>query len=90
TWDDLYGTFRRSLAQLNGLARAQGAVAAGPPMIRFVSSTDEQADYEAILPVVALSQAPERYLPARPGATPAGQAYRFVHFGGYDTMEQTY
>lgn len=90
TWDDLYGTFRRTLEQLNGLARAQGVVAAGPPMIRFVSSTDEQADYEAILPVVALSQAPERYLPARPGTTPAGQAYRFVHFGGYDTMEQTY
>ncbi|MGL4287618.1 MAG: GyrI-like domain-containing protein, partial [Phreatobacter sp.] len=90
TWDDLYGTFRRTLEQLNGLARAQGVVAAGPPMIRFVSSTDEQADYEAILPVVTLSQAPERYLPARPGTTPAGQAYRFVHFGGYDTMEQTY
>ncbi|WP_170181852.1 GyrI-like domain-containing protein [Phreatobacter stygius] len=90
TWDDLYGTFRRTLEQLNGLARAQGVVAAGPPMIRFLSSTDDQADYEAILPVVALTQPPERYLPARPGTTPAGQTYRFVHFGGYDTMEQTY
>jgi effector-binding domain-containing protein len=90
TWDDLYGTFRRSLDQLTALAKAQGAVAAGPPMVRFVSSTDEQADFEAILPVVATTLPAERYLPARPGTTPAGKAYRFVHFGGYDTMEQTY
>jgi effector-binding domain-containing protein len=90
TWDDLYGTFRKAIDQLNGIARSQGAVAAGPPMIRFVSSSDDQVDYEAILPVTAIGQPAERYQPARPGETPAGRALRFVHFGGYDTMEQTY
>jgi effector-binding domain-containing protein len=89
-WDNLYATFRRALAELNGLARAQGAVAAGPPMIRFVSSTDDSADFEAILPVVALSGATERFLPAVPGMTPGGKAIRFTHLGGYDTLEQTY
>lgn len=89
-WDDLYATFRKALAELNGLARAQGAVSVGPPMIRFVSSTDDTADFEAILPVAALTGATERFLPAVPGMTPGGKAIRFTHLGGYDTMEQTY
>ncbi|CEJ10837.1 Bacterial transcription activator, effector binding domain [bacterium YEK0313] len=90
TWDDLYGTFRRSLDELAGIAAAQNLTRAGPPMIRFLSSTDEQADFEAILPVSSPLDQPDKLLPARPGMTPGGQAYRFVHFGGYDTMEQTY
>lgn len=90
TWDDLYGTFRRSLDELTGIATAQNLTRSGPPMIRFLSSTDEQADFEAILPVSSPLDQPDKLLPARPGTTPGGQAYRFVHFGGYDTMEQTY
>ncbi|QCK84932.1 GyrI-like domain-containing protein [Phreatobacter aquaticus] len=89
-WDDLYATFRKALADLNGIARAQGAVAAGPPMIRFVSSTDDTADFEAILPVAQITGATDRFLPAMPGMTPGGKAIRFTHLGGYDTMEQTY
>ncbi|MCZ0734779.1 GyrI-like domain-containing protein [Phreatobacter sp. AB_2022a] len=90
TWDDLYGTFRRSLDELAGIAAAQNLTRSGPPMIRFLSSTDEQADFEAILPVSSPLDQPDKLLPALPGMTPGGQAYRFVHFGGYDTMEQTY
>ncbi len=90
TWDDLYGTFRKAIADLTQIATANGLKASGPPMIRFVSSSDDQVDYEAILPVVEVSGDPARLAPARPGETPAGQALRFVHHGGYDTMEQTY
>lgn len=89
-WDDLYGTFRKALEQLKAIARAQGAVTAGPPMIRFVSSTDDTADFEAILPVVAITGAADRFMPAVPGQTPAGKAVRFTHLGGYDTIDQTY
>lgn len=89
-WDDLYGTFRRALEQLNGIARAQGLTVTGAPMIRFVSSSDDQVDYEAILPVKEISGDVARFQPARPGQTPGGKALRFVHYGGYDTMEQTY
>ena len=90
TWDDLYGTFRRSLDELAGIAAAQNLTRSGPPMIRFLASTDDQADFEAILPVSSPLDQPEKLLPARPGMTPGGRAYRFVHFGAYDTMEQTY
>lgn len=90
TWDDLYGTFRKAIADLSLLAQAQGAVASGPAMIRFVSSSDDSVDYEAILPVRAIDKPAESYAPAKPGQTPAGKALRFVHHGGYDTIEQTY
>jgi effector-binding domain-containing protein len=90
TWDDLYGTFRKAIADLTQIAATNGLKASGPPMIRFVSSSDDQVDYEAILPVVEVTGDPARLAPARPGETPAGQAIRFVHHGGYDTMEQTY
>lgn len=90
TWDDLYGTFRKAIADLTALATAQGAEASGPPMIRFVSSSDDSVDYEAILPVRAIDKPAASYAPARPGETPAGKAMRFVHHGGYDTIEQTY
>lgn len=89
-WDDLYGTFRKALEQLNGIARAQGLTVTGAPMIRFVSSSDDQVDYEAILPVAEIGGDLARFLPAKPGQTPGGKALRFVHYGGYDTMEQTY
>lgn len=90
TWDDLYGTFRKAIADLAVLAQAQGAVASGPAMIRFVSSSDDSVDYEAILPVRVIDKPAESYAPAKPGETPAGKALRFVHHGGYDTIEQTY
>jgi effector-binding domain-containing protein len=90
TWDDLYGTFRKAIADLAALAAAQGAEASGPPMIRFVSSSDDSVDYEAILPVRAIDRPAASYAPAKPGQTPAGKALRFVHHGGYDTIEQTY
>lgn len=89
-WDDLYGTFRKAIADVTALATARGAEASGPPMIRFVSSSDDSVDYEAILPVRAIDKPAESYAPAKPGATPAGKALRFVHHGGYDTIEQTY
>lgn len=89
-WDDLYGTFRKAIADLTALAAGQGAEASGPPMIRFVSSSDDSVDYEAILPVRAIDKPAESYAPAKPGETPAGKAMRFVHHGGYDTIEQTY
>jgi effector-binding domain-containing protein len=90
-WDDLYGTFRRAIEQLRGIANAQGVVIAGAPQVRFVSSTDDQIAYEALLPVAIMpGQAAERFQPAQIGATPGGRAMRFVHQGAYDTIEQTY
>ena len=89
-WDDLYGTFRKALEQINGIARAQGATINGVPMVRFVTSTDDTVAYEVILPVAAPTGAADRFHPAKVGATPAGSALRFVHFGAYDTIDQTY
>lgn len=90
SWDDLYGTFRKAIADLKAIAAREGAVISGPPMIRFVSSSDDAVDYEAILPVREVAKPAAAYAPAGPGQTPAGKAVRFVHRGGYDTMEQTY
>lgn len=90
SWDDLYGTFRKAIAELRAIAAREGAVISGPPMIRFVSSSDDAVDYEAILPVREAARPAAAYAPGRPGETPAGRALRFVHHGGYDTMEQTY
>lgn len=90
TWDDLYGTFRKAIAELKAIAAREGTEITGPPMIRFVSSSDDAVDYEAILPVREAAKPAEAYAPAKPGETPAGKALRFVHHGGYDTMEQTY
>jgi effector-binding domain-containing protein len=90
SWDDLYGTFRKAIADLKAIAAREGAEISGPPMIRFVSSSDDAVDYEAILPVREVAKPAAAYAPAGPGQTPAGKAIRFVHRGGYDTMEQTY
>jgi len=90
TWDDLYGQFRKAITELKAIAAREGAEVTGPPMIRFVSSSDDAVDFEAILPVRDAAKPAEAYAPAQPGETPAGKALRFVHHGGYDTMEQTY
>ncbi|WP_181313831.1 GyrI-like domain-containing protein [Phreatobacter cathodiphilus] len=90
TWDDLYGTFRKAITELKAIAAREGAEMTGPPMIRFVSSSDDAVDFEAILPVREAAKPAAAYAPAKPGETPAGKAMRFVHHGGYDTMEQTY
>jgi effector-binding domain-containing protein len=90
TWDDLYGAFRGAIAELKAVAAREGAEITGPPMVRFVSSSDDAVDFEAILPVKDAAKPANAYAPAAPGTTPAGKALRFVHHGGYDTMEQTY
>ena len=90
SWDDLYGQFRKAITDLKAIAAREGAEVTGPPMIRFVSSSDDAVDFEAILPVREVAKPAQAYAPAKPGETPAGKALRFVHHGGYDTMEQTY
>lgn len=90
TWDDLYGAFRRAITELKAIAAREGAEMTGPPMVRFLSSSDDAVDFEAILPVKEAGKPAAAYAPAAPGTTPAGKALRFVHHGGYDTMEQTY
>lgn len=89
-WDDIYAAFYKAIADATAIARAQGIDVTGPPMIRLVTSSDTEVEFEALVPVSALQEPPERYAPARPGATPGGRAIRFVHLGGHDTMEQTY
>lgn len=89
-WDDLYGTFRRSIGEIRAIARDQGLEIAGPTMIRFVSSNDDTIAFETLLPVTATEGAIDRFAPAVIGETPGGRAWRFVHLGGYDTIELTY
>lgn len=89
-WDDIYAAFYKAIADVTAIARAQGIDVIGPPMIRLVTSSDTEVEFEALVPVSALQEPADRYAPARPGATPAGRAIRFVHLGGHDTMEQTY
>lgn len=89
-WDDLFGAFRRTIAELKAVAAREGAEITGPPMVRFLSSSDDAVDFEAILPVKDTAKPAAAYAPAAPGTTPAGRTLRFVHHGGYDTMEQTY
>ncbi|PTM51820.1 GyrI-like domain-containing protein [Phreatobacter oligotrophus] len=89
-WDDLFGAFRRTIAELKAVAAREGAEITGPPMVRFLSSSDDAVDFEAILPVKDTAKPAAAYAPAAPGTTPAGKTLRFVHHGGYDTMEQTY
>lgn len=90
SWDDIYAAFYKAIADVTAIARAQGIEVVGPPMIRLVTSSDAEVEFEAIVPVSALAEGADRYAPARPGTTPAGKALRFVHLGGHDTMEQTY
>lgn len=90
SWDDLYGAFRTAIAELKAIAAREGAEMTGPPMVRFLSSSDDAVDFEAILPVKEAGKPASAYAPAAPGTTPSGKTLRFVHHGGYDTMEQTY
>ncbi|WP_439573956.1 GyrI-like domain-containing protein [Phreatobacter sp.] len=90
SWDDIYATFYKAIADATAIARAQGVDVVGPPMIRLVTSSDTEVEFEALVPVSALTGPAERFAPAKPGTTPGGSALRFVHLGGHDTMEQTY
>lgn len=89
-WDDLYGTFRRSIGEIRAIARDKSLEMSGPTMIRFVSSNDDTIAFETILPVAATEGPQDRFAPATVGRTPEGRAWRFLHLGGYDTIELTY
>ncbi|RDJ20995.1 AraC family transcriptional regulator [Bosea caraganae] len=91
SWDQGFQRLSESMKTLRQEAAKAGLAVAGRPLTLFVETDDNGFRFEAMLPV---ERAPDAATPlgngVKAGATPAGQALRFVHTAPYDDIDSTY
>lgn len=91
SWDDGLKTLQASFRQIEEALAKAGLQPAGRPLAVFTETTDDRFRFEAMIPIDRTPDpAPTLGPEMRFGFTPAGKAYRFVHKGAYDDIDQTY
>jgi effector-binding domain-containing protein len=91
TWDDGLANLRQAFATIEQELDKAGLKPRGRPLATFVETDDMGFRYEAMIPIEALPDgrvALSREV--RFGRTPEGRAFRFVHRGPYEEIDQTY
>ncbi len=91
TWDDGLANLRQAFATIEQELDKAGLKPRGRPLATFVETDDMGFRYEAMVPIDAIPEgrvALSREV--RFGRTPEGRAFRFVHRGPYEEIDQTY
>ena len=91
-WDGGLKNIRESFAKIEAeLARLKIAPA-GRPIVLYTQTTDDNFKFDAMVPIAAAPGSPPADLAKdmRFAETPSGKAYRFVHKGAYDNIDNTY
>jgi len=89
TWDTAFETLLDAFKSLYAFLDKQGIKRDGPSMTIYTQADDTGFSFQAAVPV---AEAPKE----RPsgdiavGESPSGKAYKFVHRGSYDSMDNTY
>ena len=89
TWDTAFDTLVDAFKSLYAFLDKQGIKHAGPAMTIYTQADDTGFSFQAAVPVAE----PPKERPSGDmgvGESPAAKAYKFVHRGSYDSMDNTY
>lgn len=89
TWESAYETLVEALRTVHGYLDKHGLKPDGDAMMIYTGADDTRFEYKAAVPVTGpLDNPPKGDLAI--GPAPAGKAYKFVHRGPYEGMENLY
>lgn len=89
TWDSAYETLVEAIRTVHEYIDRRGLKPDGDAMMIYTGADDTGFDYRAAVPVMGPFDNPPKGDIAV-GASPSGKAYKFVHRGAYDGMENLY
>lgn len=89
TWDSAYETLVEAFKTVHEYVDHRGLKPDGAAMMIYTGADDTGFDYRAAVPVMGPFDNPPKGDIAV-GTSPSGKAYRFVHRGAYDGMENLY
>jgi len=88
-WDSAFETITDGFKTVFEFLNKAGIKPSGPLMTIYTSTDDTGFQFQAAVPVAELPKDPPKGDLAV-GKSPAGKAYKFVHRGSYESMDQTY
>ena len=91
-WDGGLKAIRAAFGKVEAELARLGISPAGRPLVLYTQTTDDNFKFDAMVPIAAAPATPPADLARdmRFGETPSGKAYRFVHKGAYDDIDNTY
>lgn len=89
TWESAFDTIVDAFKNVHAYLERVGVKPAGNPMIIYLSADDTGFQFQAALPIAEEIKNPPRGDLAM-GKSPAGKAFKFVHRGSYDSMDNLY
>lgn len=89
TWDTAYETLVEAFKTVHEFINKRGLKPDGDAMMIYTGADDTGFDFRAAVPVMGPFDNPPKGDIAV-GASPSGKAYKFVHRGAYDGMENLY
>ncbi|HEX2726046.1 MAG TPA: GyrI-like domain-containing protein [Beijerinckiaceae bacterium] len=91
TWTEGFADLKKTLERIEDELRKAGIAPAGRPLTVFTETDDSGFHYEAMVPVEQVPQGRTSLTAEiRFSRTPEGKAYRFVHKGPYEEIDETY
>lgn len=88
-WDSAFDTLVDAFKTVYAFMEKEGLQPAGEPLMIYTGADDSGFSFQAAIPLNAAPENPPRGDIAV-GMAPTGKAYKFVHRGSYDGMENTY
>jgi effector-binding domain-containing protein len=89
SWDSTFDTVVEAFKTLHDYLDKEGLQATGETMVIYTTADENGFSYQAMAPIAeAPADAPQDGIEI--GKSPSGKAYRFVHRGSYEGMENTY
>lgn len=89
TWDSAYETLVEAIKTVHDYIDRRGLKPDGDAMMIYTGADDTGFDFRAAVPVMGPFDNPPKGDMAV-GTSPSGKAYKFVHRGAYDGMENLY
>ncbi len=89
TWDTAFDTLVEAFKTVHEFLDKRGLKADGDAMMIYTGADDTGFDFQAAVPILGPFENPPQGAMAV-GTSPAGKAYKFVHRGPYDRMENLY
>jgi effector-binding domain-containing protein len=89
TWDTAYDTVVEAFKTVHEYIDKRGLKPDGDAMMIYTGADDTGFDYRAAVPVMGPFDNPPKGDMAV-GTSPTGKAYKFIHRGSYDGMENLY
>jgi effector-binding domain-containing protein len=88
-WDSAFDTLVDAFRTVYAFMEKAGLQPTGHPMMIYTSADDSGFTFQAAVPIAAAPENPPKG-DIGVGTAPSGKAYKFVHRGSYDAMENTY